>query len=301
MQADIIHTQGVSKTFGSRAVVDNVSLKVEPGSVYAFLGPNGAGKSTTIRMLLGLLRPNSGTISLYGLDPKTDRRDILRRTGSLVENPSVYPHLTAEENLEIARCILGAPKSDIARVLQIVGLGNARQQIVRRFSLGMKQRLGLALAMLGQRDLLILDEPTNGLDPAGMNEMRSLIRKLPTEHGITVFLSSHLLNEVEQVATHVGILSAGKMVFQGSAAELQRKRESRLRIRVDRLPEAAVLLAREGWDIEVADDSLLTSETNDPAKINRTLVETGFAVHHLAVESASLEEVFLNMTQAEIQ
>ena len=301
MSSAVIRTEGISKSFGARAAVRDVSLTVERGSVYAFLGPNGAGKSTTIRMLLGLLRADGGRISLYGLDLKHDRASILSRTGSLVENPSVYPHLTARENLEIARVILDAPKSDIDRVLQIVGLLNASRNLVKGFSLRMKQRLGLALAMLGRRELLILDEPTNGLDPAGMNEMRMLIRRLPGEHGITVFLSSHLLNEVEQVATHVGILSRGSMVFEGSAAELQQMRRSRLRIRVERVAEASVFLAAGGWDVELSDDCLLAAETGSAANINQKLVEAGFPVHHLAIESASLEDVFLEMTQAEIQ
>ncbi|MEO8028106.1 MAG: ABC transporter ATP-binding protein [Bryobacteraceae bacterium] len=301
MPPDVIRTEGLSKDFGKRAAVQSVSLTVERGSVYAFLGPNGAGKSTTIRMLLGLLRPTAGSVSLFGLGLSGHRREILEQTGSLVESPSVYPHLTARENLEVARCILDAPKGDIDRVVEIVGLGNASRNLVKTYSLGMKQRLGLALAMLGKRELLILDEPTNGLDPAGMNEMRSLIRRLPEQHGITVFLSSHLLNEVEQVATHVGILSQGRVVFQGSAAELRRLRRPRLRIRVDEALKATVLLATRGWKVEQSDGWLLAPDGDDPAEINRALVEAGFSVRHLAVESASLEDVFLEMTRAEIQ
>lgn len=277
-----------------------VDLAVERGCVYAFLGPNGAGKSTTIRMLLGLLRPDGGEIELFGLPLARRRTEILARTGSLVESPSVYPHLTAAENLEIARRILGAPKNDIARVLAIVGLQNAARKLVKTFSLAMKQRLGLAQALLGERELLILDEPTNGLDPAGITEMRTLIRELPSRYGITVFLSSHLLAEVEQIATHVAILSQGRLVFQGAASELALMRRSRLRIKVDRPDRAAELLRAHGWNNRTANGALLADEIADPAAINRVLVEAGHQVAHLAVESASLEDVFLDMTEAEV-
>jgi ABC-type multidrug transport system ATPase subunit len=301
MPVDVIRTDAVCKSFQGRPVVRQVSLEVERGSVYAFLGPNGAGKSTTIRMLLGLLRPTAGRVTLFGLDLTRHRRDILSRTGSLVESPSVYPHLTANENLEIPRCILGAPKSDIDRVLAIVGLDKTDRKLVKAFSLGMKQRLALAQAMLGRRELLILDEPTNGLDPAGINDVRSLVRQLPTTHGITVFLSSHLLSEVEHVATHVGILSRGELVFQGTAAELARTRRSQLRIRVDRVDAASALLGSRGWKVTTSEGALVTEDTMAAAAINRALVEAGHDVHHVAVETATLEDVFLGMTQAEMR
>ncbi len=300
MTGDVICTERVSKLFRGKTAVHNVNLQVERGSVYAFLGPNGAGKSTTIRMLLGLLRPNEGNIALFGLPLTAHRGQILARTGSLIESPSVYPHLTARENLEIPRCILGAPKSDIDRVLKTVGLENASQNPVRTFSLGMKQRLGLAQALLGKRELLILDEPTNGLDPAGINEMRCLIRQLPAEHGVTVFLSSHLLNEVEQIATHVGMLSQGELVFQGTAADLAQLRRSRLRIRVDALDAAWALLTTRGWQVERVDGALLAADIGAAAAMNRALVEAGHDVLHLAVETATLEDAFLAMTLAEV-
>ena len=228
------------------------------------------------------------------------RSEILARTGSLVETPSLYEHLSAQENLEIPRRILDAPPSDIDRVLRIVGLEDVGRNVVRTFSLGMKQRLGLAQSFLGKRELLILDEPTNGLDPAGIQEMRSLIRRLPAEHGVTVFLSSHLLTEVEQVATHVGMLSKGELVFQGSVEELKRLRGSRVRIGVSDMDSALALLKGQGWDARREDGEngyILASDINLAVAMNRALVEAGFAVHHLTVESDSLEEVFLKMTQ----
>jgi len=295
----VIETKALTKEFSGKPAVRDLSLTVQPGSIYAFLGPNGAGKSTTIRLLLGLLRPSRGDISLFGLNLQHNRREILARIGSLVETPSLYEHLTAKENLEIPRRILGAPPSDIDRVLRIVGLENASRNLVKTFSLGMKQRLGLAHAFLGKRELLILDEPTNGLDPAGIQEMRSLIRQLPAEHGVTVFLSSHLLTEVEQVATHVGMLSQGELVFQGSIGELERLRRARLRIGVNDINSALTLMRGRGWNAEREDGYIFASEVQLAPAINQALVEAGLAVHHLTVETASLEEVFLTMTQAE--
>jgi ABC-2 type transport system ATP-binding protein len=251
-------------------------------------------------MLLGLLRPTGGEVALFGLDLRNHRSDILARTGSLVETPSLYEHLSARENLEIPRRILNAPRSDIDRVLRIVGLENASRNLVKTFSLGMKQRLGLAQAFLGKRELLILDEPTNGLDPAGIQEMRSLIRRLPAAHGVTVFLSSHLLTEVEQVATHVGMLSQGALVFQGSIAELKQLRQSRVRIGINEIERGLALLRSKGWDARRENEHLLASDVHAAAGINRALNEAGFEVHHLTVESDSLEEVFLKMTQAEV-
>ena len=294
----VISTEAITKEFKGKPAVRNLSLEVQLGSIYAFLGPNGAGKSTTIRLLLGLLRPTRGNVSLFGLDLRKHRSEILARTGSLVETPSLYEHLSARENLEIPRRILNAPRTDIDRVLRIVGLEDVGRNLVKTFSLGMKQRLGLAHAFLGKRELLILDEPTNGLDPAGIQEMRSLIRRLPSKHGVTVFLSSHLLTEVEQVATHVGMLSQGELVFQGSIEELKRLRESRVRIGVSDLESALALLSRHGWDARREDGFILAADIDVAATMNRALIEAGLEVHHLSVESDSLEEVFLKMTES---
>jgi ABC-2 type transport system ATP-binding protein len=300
MAGFVISTEAIGKQFRGRIAVHDVSLRVPLGGVYAFLGPNGAGKSTTIRMLLRLLRPDSGRIEVLGLDLARHRGEILARIGSLVESPSVYGHLTARENLEIPRRILNVPRTHVEHVLRIAGLENVGAKLVRTYSLGMKQRLGLAQALLGERELLILDEPTNGLDPAGIQEIRSLIRRFPSEHGVTVFLSSHLLSEVEQVATHVGILSRGELVFQGAIGELQAKRKSVLRIGVGNAGSAAALLRARGWDVTLDNGFLLAREIGGAAAINRELVDAGFSVHHVAVESISLERVFLGMTHAEV-
>ena len=215
---NVIETVGLSRSFGAVKAVEDLKLVVPRASVYGFLGPNGAGKTTTIRMLLGLIRPDEGEAFVFGQSIRTNRMEILGRLGALVEHPACYPHLTGRENLEIIRRLRGLPKSSIGEALGIVKLEEAAKRLVKHYSTGMKQRLGLAIALLGQPELLILDEPTNGLDPAGIHEMRDLIVRLPEALGITVFLSSHLLGEVEQVASHIGIIQRGKQVFQGESA-----------------------------------------------------------------------------------
>ena len=218
----VIETSGLTKVYGDAAVVDGVDLAVPQGSVYGFLGPNGAGKSTTIRMLLGLVRPTRGTVRLFGEELTPQRRSVLRLVGGLAETPSLYPHLTARDNLRVTALLREVPPRRIDEVLEVVGLAHAARQRVGTFSLGMKQRLGLALALLSEPLLLVLDEPTNGLDPAGIREMRALVSALPRRFGTTVFLSSHLLHEVERVATHVGVLHRGRLLFQGPTSELKR-------------------------------------------------------------------------------
>ena len=296
----VIQTDRLSKAFRNRHAVRHISLSVSPGSVFAFLGPNGAGKSTTIRMLLGLLHPTEGTVRMHDLPLRGHREEILARTGSLIESPSLYSHLTGRENLEIHRRLLGAPVSDIDRVLEIVGLVNPARTLVKTYSLGMRQRLGLAQALLGRRELLVLDEPTNGLDPAGMQEIRLLIREMPVRFGITVFLSTHLLTEVEQIASDVAILSKGELVFQGTAADLTLRRRRHLRIRTDRPQQAAALLRRGGFSIQQDGESLVSDDVGAAAAMNQALVYGGHTVHHVAAETASLEELFLSMTDAEV-
>lgn len=298
MHDAIIATRGLCRSFGRQQVVDSLDLFVPAGSVFGFLGPNGAGKTTTIRMLLGLLRPTSGSISLFGLEGAGT--EIRRRIGALVEAPSLYPHLTAEENLRHTAILKAIPRRDIARVLAVVGLERDAQRLVKTFSLGMKQRLGLACALLGGPDLVILDEPTNGLDPAGIQEMRHLLRDLPVSHGITVFLSSHLLAEVEQIAGEIGIIHAGRLQFQGTPDELRARRKGWLRIGVERTATAADFLRGQGYEAasEAADTLRLPGcAPHEAAALNRLLVERGFAVHSISQVQPTLEEMFLDVTQ----
>lgn len=224
---EIVKTYGLTKTYGDTTVVNNLDLNVAEKRIYGFLGPNGAGKSTTLKMLLGLVKPSQGEIDIFGKRFNAKNRiSILKNIGSLIETPSYYGHLTAKENLEILRILLDAPKSNIEKVLSIVRLDNQHNKKVSAFSLGMKQRLGLASAMLAFPKLLILDEPTNGLDPAGIQEMRELIRSLPKEYGMTVVVSSHLLSEIDQMADDVGIIANGKLKFQNSLAVLHEMHKS---------------------------------------------------------------------------
>ena len=219
---DIIETSNLNKSHGSKMRVKNLKLQVPEGCVYGFLGPNGAGKTTTLKLLLGLIKPDNGTISFYGQKmTEKNRLSILKTTGSLIESPSFYGHLTGAENLQIIAKLKGASAKDIEEVLHTVKLYDQRNKKVKHYSLGMKQRLGIAMALLGKPQILILDEPTNGLDPAGIQEMREFIKELPDTHHMTVIVSSHLLSEVEQMADMVGIINHGEMIFQGTMMELE--------------------------------------------------------------------------------
>lgn len=219
----IITTQGLTKHYGSFTAVDGLSLHVRRGSIYGFLGPNGAGKSTTMKLLLGLLPPDGGSFTVDGLSFPGDRRAILSRTGSLIEAPSFYGNLTGRENLELQRRILHLPESAVDEALALTGLTEFAGRLAKRYSMGMKQRLGLAGALLGKPPLLILDEPTNGLDPAGIHEIRQLILSLPRLWDCTVLLSSHLLAEIERMAEDVGILNRGHLLFEGSLDSLRQQ------------------------------------------------------------------------------
>lgn len=299
MSSPVVETVGLMRRFGRITAVDHIDLSVPRGSVYAFLGPNGAGKSTTIRLLLGLLTPHAGEVELFGEPLRRGRRELLRRVGSFVEEPSLYPHLTGGENLEITRRLIGATRAQADRALALVGLSDARQRLVRGYSLGMRQRLGLALALMGEPDLLILDEPTNGLDPAGIIETRELILTLPHTTGTTVFLSSHLLREVEQVATHIGIVDRGRLLFQGTVDELRAKTSDRLLIDVSDAGLAMQALRDAGWEAIPRDETSLVVEgvgRSDAGHINELLTARRVRVFLLQREQAPLEDLFLQFT-----
>jgi lantibiotic transport system ATP-binding protein len=297
----VIETNSVSRRFGKVVAVDGVDLCVLPKSVYGFLGPNGAGKTTTIRMLLGLIRPDGGEIRVLEQSLTRNRLAVLQRVGALVEAPSLYPHLTGRENLEVTRRLIGAWPEQIDRVLEIVKLEQDADRLVRGYSMGMRQRLGIALALLNEPDLLILDEPTNGLDPAGIREMRDLISRMPQEQGITVFLSSHLLSEVEQIATHIGIINQGRMLFQGTLDDLHARRREQVSVGVNRTSEAIEVLKRAGWSPHLNGNRhvhIPIKRHDEPMRLNALLVGQGFEVDHLSVDQPSLEDIFLELTQA---
>ena len=302
MENCLISTRGLTRRFGHQLAVNNLNLSVPAAGVYGFLGPNGAGKTTAIRMLLGLIRPNAGEVRLFGQPLKANHQSLMRRVGALVESPSLYPHLTGRENLEVTRRLLGSPRELIDVALDIIKLKKDADRRVREYSLGMRQRLGLALALLNKPDLLILDEPTNGLDPAGIHEMRDLIRRLPDEFGVTVFLSSHLLSEVEQIASHIGIIHEGSLLFQGPLAELQKKQQTKLTVGVKQLDQAMNCLANAGWTVKRVDELLnVSARTSEVAvRINNLLVDLRLEVFHLSLSQGSLEDIFLTLTNGQM-
>jgi ABC-type multidrug transport system ATPase subunit len=294
----VIETHDLSKRYGERILaVDGLALQVRRGEVYGFLGPNGAGKTTTLRMLLGLVRPTSGTALVLGARPGSPQS--LAHVGALIETPAFYPFLSGRDNLRVLARYSGTPEMRIQPVLEEVGLAARGSDRFGTYSLGMKQRLGIAAALLKDPELLILDEPTNGMDPAGMAEMRTFIRDLGRGRR-TVLLSSHLMAEVEQIADRVGVISGGMLVGEGTVEEL-RGRES-LWVRAEPLEEAERLVAglRAVERVSRVDGGLrIAADPAAAAAINRTLVEAGIAVGELRPERASLEKVFLELTQQE--
>jgi ABC-type multidrug transport system ATPase subunit len=297
----VIQTSGLTRRFGTLTAVENLDLQVPRDSVYGFLGPNGAGKTTTIRMLLGLIRSHAGQVRLFGEPLQPNRIALLRRVGTLVESPSLYPNLTGRENLEVARRLGGGPSEQIDHVLHLVRLQAAAGRRVRGYSNGMRQRLGLALALLNWPEMLILDEPTNGLDPAGIQEMRELIRRLPTEYDVTVFLSSHLLAEVEQVATHIGIIQQGRLRFQGRLTDLHAQMEEQVVLGVDQPQKARAVLQQAGWTARGNGGHRIAIAANgrsDAAMINAQLVQAGVNVYHLNLEQPTLEDIFMTLTNS---
>lgn len=296
----IIETHHLSKKYGSVLRVSDLSLRVPEGCIYGFLGPNGAGKSTTLKMILGLVRPTGGDISVFGLPMSSRRRlRILKQVGSLIESPSYYGHLTGEENLRIVQTMRGVPARHIQEVLEIVRLADQKNKRVAHYSLGMKQRLGLAAALLGYPKLLILDEPTNGLDPAGIQEMRELIKALPARFGMTVLVSSHLLSEIDQMADHVGIIREGELVFQDSLAALHSRSKHHLALRTNDNARAQALLQERHLHVSDEGDGYLTlpllSDDTTMALV-QLMNAQGVGVLRLEERQKSLEDIFLELT-----
>ncbi len=295
-----IETRGLTKQYGAVKAVDALGLKVRQGEIYGFLGPNGAGKTTTLRMLLGLIEPTSGSIALMGSAPGSP--ETLAKIGSMIETPAFYPFLSGHDNLRMLADYTGVARSRIGAVLAQVDLTSRAKDPFRTYSLGMKQRLGVAAALLKDPPLLMLDEPTNGLDPAGMADMRQMIRRLGDE-GRTVLLSSHLMTEVEQVCDRVGVIARGRIVAEGTVDEL--RGESRLLVRVDQPGQArAILLGFPGVaGVEVEQGSLRVTTHRDvdidEARLNRCLVEAGIGVRELRTDRRSLEAIFLTLTGGE--
>ena len=292
----IIETEHLTKYYGETPVVDGLSLSVPEGSVYGFIGPNGAGKSTTMKMLLGLVKPDSGSIRLLG-KPMTpqNRLSLLRQTGSLIESPACYGHLTGEENLQILAELKSVPERNIDRVLEIVELTDSRRRKVQQYSLGMRQRLGIAQALLGNPKLLILDEPTNGLDPSGIQQMRSLIKDMPNRCGATVLISSHLLGEMEQMVDQVGIINHGRLLFQGELDDLRKHSQGDISLRVLH-PEKAAPILMNSARLERGVFHLPAMDETRLAELVGRLAAAQAGVVELNRATKTLEEIFLSLT-----
>ena len=296
----VINTNGLTFDFGNQTVVKSLSLQVPEGSIYGFLGPNGAGKTTTIKLLLNLLQTQQGSIQIFGKDLKSNRLEILAQIGSLIEQPAIYLHLSGKENLLNRALLLQISEARVNEVLTIVHLTDAAHKKAGQYSLGMKQRLGIALALLSDPKLLILDEPTNGLDPNGIIEVRELLIKLVSEHKKTVFISSHLLAEIERMATHVGIINHGELLFQGSINDLEAMSKPAVQIEVDDTVTAANHLTKKGYNIiEVTNTHVFVPYTSkeEMGKLNKQLIEAGYSIYSITKQHKDLEKLFLSITQ----
>ena len=292
----VIQTTDLSKRYKDRWAVDHLDLRVEQGDIYGFIGQNGAGKSTTLKLLCGLARPTQGEALIFG---KPVRDSVARRrVGALIEQPGLYPDLSGRENLRLYAALLGldSPARQVEEILKTVGLSHGEKNPVRHYSMGMKQRLGVALALLGGPDLLLLDEPINGLDPEGIREMRELLLRLNRERGLTILVSSHLLGELSKIATQYGIIQEGRMVEQITAGELEQKCTDYLHLKADQPQKAAALLEREfhltRWEMRPEGD-IRMYEAVDTKAVGQILTQAGIAVEEMGLHRQDLESYFL--------
>lgn len=297
---EIVSTMDLCRRYGRKTAVQNMELHVGRGEVYGFLGPNGAGKSTTIRMLMGLSRPTSGSIHLFGTQIRYGEYRHLSRIGSIVETPGFYPNLTARENLEIHRRLMGvSDRQSVARVLEALGVADTKQRVAS-FSTGMKQRLGVARALLHEPELLVLDEPVNGMDPQGIKDVRKLLADLAREQGVTVFISSHILGEIEKLATRIGIIHHGRLVRDLGLAEIEGMSRQYMEIRVSDSSKACFLLERRLGlsDYRVTEPGIIRvfEKLDQGQTVNRELVTGGVDVREMKIAKESLEDYFLKIT-----
>jgi len=286
-----IHTKGVK-------TLTDVNIAVKKGEIYGFLGPNGAGKTTTLRLLLGLTKLQTGKIEIFGKDFANNRIEILKKVGSLIENPSLYGHLRANENLEVYRELYGATKARLVEVLKIVGLENTGTKKVRQFSLGMKQRLSVALALLPNPELLILDEPANGLDPTGIIELRELVKKLNKEEGMTILMSSHQLSEIEKMVSHVGIISKGQIIFQGSLPQLSQLQKKQSQLLIHTSDDALAMQVLHSYKPENNGNAISVNylDEKEIASMSRALHEKQLDIYLLHPQQNNLEQLFMDLT-----
>ena len=297
---NIIETNNLTHRFSEKEIVLNeIAIQVPEGSIYGFLGPNGEGKTTTLKLILGLLKKQQGTISVFGKPFNENRIEILKNIGSLIEAPSLYAHLTARENLLIWQKVYQCPKERINEVLQIVGLENTGKKKAGKFSLGMKQRLSIAVALLHKPSLLILDEPTNGLDPSGIIEMRQLLIKINQEEKVTIVISSHLLMEIEKLVTHIGIINKGAILFQGTLDELHLKQSSYVVFDTNNIEGTTELMNKHNLSPITLNGqvSLATTDKAIISKINAELVNHNIEVYEISIAKNDLESIFIDLTK----
>lgn len=297
MSEYILRTHELTKTYKNHKAVDKVNISIKKGDIYGFIGQNGAGKSTLLRLVTGLNFPSGGSIEIFDVNTETGLNDAQKRMGAVIENPALFLNMTARQNLEVHRLQKGVPgKSCIDDALSLVELKNTGNKKVKNFSLGMKQRLGLAVALLSDPEFLILDEPTNGLDPIGIVELRDLIKKLNHERGLTVLISSHILSELYQLATTYGIIHNGQLIEELSLSELDEKCQQHLKIKVDNANKGATVLEEmmQTANFEVMPDGYihLYNHLNDVYTVSKTLTDSGLVIEHLSQNGDSLESYF---------
>lgn len=299
MKKVVLKTYNITKKYGEQLAVDNVNMTIKKGDIYGFIGQNGAGKTTLIRLITGLIHKSGGEIELLGANEENELNKARTMVGSLIETPSFYTNMTARENLEVSRLVRNIPgKKCIDEVLELVGLKDVEKKKVKNFSLGMRQRLGIANALMGNPKLLILDEPINGLDPMGIVEIRELLKKINKEKDMTILISSHILSELSELATTYGIISNGKLIEEITAKQLSEKCRQYIDLRVDDTDRAVILLERELGinDYEVLEDSNIKvfSNLDNVGEINSLLSRSGIIVESISVKGENLEEYFMN-------
>lgn len=299
MKKVVLKTYNITKKYGEQLAVDNVNMTIKKGDIYGFIGQNGAGKTTLIRLITGLIHKSGGEIELLGANEENELNKARTMVGSLIESPSFYTNMTARENLEVSRLVRNIPgKKCIDEVLELVGLKDVEKKKVKNFSLGMRQRLGIANALMGNPKLLILDEPINGLDPMGIVEIRELLKKINKEKDMTILISSHILSELSELATTYGIISNGKLIEEITAKQLSKKCRQYIDLKVDNTARAVILLERELGisDYEVLEDSNIKvfSNLDNVGEINSLLSRSGIIVESISVKGENLEEYFMN-------
>jgi lantibiotic transport system ATP-binding protein len=299
MTGPVIEIKDLSFRYGKQLILDKISLSVPQGSIYGFLGPNGSGKTTTIKVLMNLLQVPHGHVFLFGEEISRKRTQVLSKVGALIEQPAIYSHLSGRENLRNRAMLLKIDAKRVDFILDLIGLTAHAGKKAGQYSLGMKQRLGIGLALLPDPDLLVLDEPTNGLDPNGIIEIRNLLIRLSREQGKTVFISSHLLSEIEKTASHVGIINSGKLLFQGSISDLHQQSAPLVELVADDIINAANHLLTRGYKADIIDNRIQVPYTTqeEMGHINTTLVSSGHTVYSIKQTQKDLEQLFLNLLQ----